>query len=627
MKKIIIYIFLILSEVCIAGNFIEGTDSTAKFRIHSWTLSENYGDLLNVKIDTTSDLFQIYNPAYKNRISIAFLGNVGQASISNNFFQNNLSSFLFLSNFEPYIYNSSNTQYYNTRKHFTNFSYFSSLFNKKKYEQVVNVIHTQNINKNFNAGFRFNVISSVGQYIYQQTRNYSVNGFSSYIIDRYSAHLSLNFNKIKLNENGGITSDADVTDSLLKPDNILVNMESAKSTFTNRNIQLVQKLNFGNKDSIQSNDTTKTKNYNYHNSIIYVFNYNYYKKIYSDDNPDFYRNIYFDSTETLDSTGLRIISNSIQLRKDEKNILNTGAYVQFSNDIKKYHSYNSTNILNYNFLSAGLFNNINKYWTWNLSGKYYIDGYYKEDYTIKGEINKKFYNKKDSAENDYSCISFNAKVYSQTPDYFENIYFSNHFSWINDFDKITGYNLQLNYSYPKYNFNIGINYSNIEKYIYYDTSAVPVQNNSDLTVLMPYLNKNFRLGNWHFINTAFYQNINNKQVLRMPELAFYHSTYCEFNLFKKVLLTQIGIDVYYNTQYYGYCYMPATSVFYVQDNKKIGNYPYFNFYLNFKLKTCLIFLKVEHFNQKLIKSKYFTVEKYPMNPVTFKFGLSWNFYD
>lgn len=625
MKKIFTYILLVLSITGVSQNTKTKSDSVVKKKIYSWGLNDNYADTTNIKIDTLPNLFQIYNPAYRNRTSVTFLGNTGQANISNNFFDNNRSSFLFLDNFMPYLYSPSNTQYYNTKRHFTNFTYFTNLFNKKKYEQVVQVVHTQNINKDFNTGVRFNVISAYGQYIYQQTRDYSVNVFSSYIINRYSSYMSLNFNKFKINENGGIVSDADVTDSLLRPDNINVQMTTAKSTFTNRNIQLVQRINFGNKDSIAINDSTNS--YNYHNSLIYVFNYDYYKKLYSDDNPSFYNINYFDTLATLDSTGLEIVSNYIQFRKDEKNIFNTGAFVQFSNDIKSYHSYSSTDELNYNYITAGLFNTTNKSINWNLNGKYFIDGYYKDDYTFKGEINKYFYNKNDSSGKEYSCLSLYGKYYNQSPDLFEKKYFSNHIKWENNFTKLNGYLIQLNYSYPKYYINAGVYFTSINNYIYYDSIALPSQSSSNLMIFSPYISKTFVFGNWHFVNTAFYQNINNTDILRLPEIAVYHSTYYQFYLVKNVLLTNIGVDVYYNTQYYGYSYMPATNAFYTQNAKTVGNYPYLNFYINCKVQTFRFYFKVEHINYKLIKPNIFTVVNYPMNPILFKFGLSWSFYD
>jgi hypothetical protein len=90
---------------------------------------------------------------------------------------------------------------------------------------------------------------------------------------------------------------------------------------------------------------------------------------------------------------------------------------------------------------------------------------------------------------------------------------------------------------------------------------------------------------------------------------------------------QMGVDVRYHTAYYALSYMPATGQFHVQDRVKIGNYPVMNVYLNVHLKRTRFFVQGYHINQLFMKGDYYSMPYYPINPATFKMGLTWNFYD
>ncbi len=73
--------------------------------------------------------------------------------------------------------------------------------------------------------------------------------------------------------------------------------------------------------------------------------------------------------------------------------------------------------------------------------------------------------------------------------------------------------------------------------------------------------------------------------------------------------------------------MPATSQFYLQDNKKYGNYLLLDFFINLKVKDVRLFFKVEHLNDGLMDVNYIQTPNYPNSGRAFKFGVSWTFYD
>ena len=96
----------------------------------------------------------------------------------------------------------------------------------------------------------------------------------------------------------------------------------------------------------------------------------------------------------------------------------------------------------------------------------------------------------------------------------------------------------------------------------------------------------------------------------------------------KVLTIQLGVDVRYHTAYYANAYMPALGQYHLQNKLLIGNYPQMNIYANFHLKTMRFFVQYYHWNKGLFGgNNYFAAPGYPINPATFQFGLSWNFWN
>ena len=140
------------------------------------------------------------------------------------------------------------------------------------------------------------------------------------------------------------------------------------------------------------------------------------------------------------------------------------------------------------------------------------------------------------------------------------------------------------------------------------------------------LKQDFHFGKFTLENNAVYQLSSNQSVLPLPELTLYHNLYYH-DLWFKVLSMQIGADVRFHTAYFAPAYMPATGQFHVQDEMKIGNYPVMHVYINAHLKRTRFFAQYYHINQLFMKGNYYSMPYYPINPATFRMGLTWNFYD
>ncbi|MDE5638326.1 MAG: putative porin, partial [Odoribacter sp.] len=109
--------------------------------------------------------------------------------------------------------------------------------------------------------------------------------------------------------------------------------------------------------------------------------------------------------------------------------------------------------------------------------------------------------------------------------------------------------------------------------------------------------------------------------------SLYSHNYYENTFFKKILKFIIGIDLFYNTQFYADNYSPSTMQFYNQRKEKTGGYPKLDIFLNMRIKRADFFLKYEHLNYYFTNGEYFSALDYPINPAMFKFGLKWNFFN
>jgi hypothetical protein len=123
-----------------------------------------------------------------------------------------------------------------------------------------------------------------------------------------------------------------------------------------------------------------------------------------------------------------------------------------------------------------------------------------------------------------------------------------------------------------------------------------------------------------------YQKTDQTDILRTPDFYTFNSFFINQTFFK-VLKTNVGFDIRYNTAYDGYGYSPAASQFYVDNDAKLKTEPIVDFFLRASLRKANLFIKYDYVNQGLFSKGYYTVKGYPMQDRLFKFGVSWNFYD
>ena len=172
--------------------------------------------------------------------------------------------------FDVYMYSIENTRFFKTTRPFTQLTYL--LASGK--EQVINVLHTQNIKPNWNAGIDYRLISSPGFFQTQNTNHNNYRFFSNYQgkRKRYAAYLVLLGNKLSSSENGGIQNDSFLLDPNRKKRfsvpvnlggdvnqsfNVFSTTVNTGNMYSNFTAFFRQSYDFGIRDSIIINDSTK----------------------------------------------------------------------------------------------------------------------------------------------------------------------------------------------------------------------------------------------------------------------------------------------------------------------------------------------------------------------------------
>ena len=609
----------------------------------------------STKLDTLQDYVHIFNPVYKTAWTATYLGNYGLPSEDNNFFNRNYrTSYFFAHSREAYIITPSKLKYFNTNTPYTRLDYTQSENKSKNNETRFNVIHSQNINPWWNFTFRADLAKSDGQYLYQSTKNNSTSIYSTYIKDNWSVHAGFITNRLGNDENGGLTSD-----SLLQggkdPRYWNVNLNSSSTSLRNNYFFSDTEYRIG-----KLIDTVETQKPRFRPifGIIHSFEMNTNKHDFTDKESTedaFFRNNYYSDSYTTDSIRFHRITNTFQLKQYENDSKKfsfgkrvfigfeidhgsmPGKYVE-NRAQKDYPTWIfgpapadrvkdslvlRTDIHYTNtFIGGGIFRETGRFWKWNFTGKFYTTGRNAGQTELSGLIYKPLPFLGDSL----ASISFSGSIENRVPDYFQENFMSNHYKWAQNLSMEQRMIAGGVFRMPQRNFELGANYAIINNFIYNDTLGIPDQTSKELLILSAYIDKDFHYRGLHLRTRILWQKASDETYIHLPEWSAFISGYFQFTI-SKVMLAQLGSDLRYNTSYYADAYSPATGLFYLQNEKKYGDYPYIDVYASLRLKRTRVFFKYMNVGTNFLDGVYMTTSHYPMNRATFRLGVSWAFYD
>jgi hypothetical protein len=627
-------------------------DSLKSIRIlRQWNLSSDYTEEVSNPVDTIFNLFNRFKTADKYSPVNATLGNYGLPFYQINFFDRITDPDKFLySSVYPFMFVPDRALFMNTQVPYTELDW-SFGGKRETAEQTFRVRHSQNVNRNFNFGVIYDIIYNLGQYSYQRAEDKNANLYSSYTGEKYKLYFSAGINGIYSLENGGITDKGELGKGATRevPVN-LGGVNKASSNLKNRNLLLVQKYTIkGNKVVKTDSTATKTVQSNgLSGTFSHILIIDNTRRTYSDEYPQsgFYDTIYKSNNFTYDTLSSHMIKNTVRFdfTTDETRKFRLGGGFGIRNEILNYFQYFTRDIPKQaltagdavkwkqvnNALVGRLYNGIGEKFKWFATGELYLSGYKAGDFNLNGEIVKSFDLKKGRA-----AWLITGGILNRQPSFWFSHWQSNNFIWNENLKKEFRTDLGSAILYPARRTSIKFNYTVIKNYTDFDTTASPSQFSGGLSVAALTVSKGMKAWKFHLDTDVILQKSTNDAILDLPLATVRSAGYFEHLFrFKKTggkLLTQVGVDVTYNTLYHPYSFMPATGRFYRQENSEAGNYPFVNAFLNFKLKRTRVFIMFDHLNYGKMGTKnannYDMVPGYPMNITMFRFGLAWTFYN
>ncbi|MBC7417462.1 MAG: putative porin [Pedobacter sp.] len=535
-----------------------------------------------------------------------------------------------------------NIKFYEARTQFTNLYFVTS----GQKEQVFKGTHSQNINKNLNIGFNFNRADNRGIYAKQRGDNLNIDLFSWYrsANKRYNLWATVIFNTMRAYENGSLVQ-TDIFDpgySKITRDAEQIKLKTAQNLYRKNTVFLKQTYYVGRIDSAANKDNAALPT----NKIAYTFAYNNDSYSFNKNEADPYNVLppgIASTAFTKDSTHVQHVGNefmySFFLRGKNKSIIKNELkidagirhdfykqeYAGFKDERSTYERSQMT-YQNITLLGAGGYrfsDNIDL----NLNVQQILQGENIGDYLYEAKS-------KVLLSKSVGHLELGAYAQNQSPARLFNYYHGNHYKWgYNNFKKTKVANASFKYVNDQLEFSAGANYFLTSNYLYFgvDTAnqsnaILPKQAGADISLIRIEVSKKWRFGSFVLENFLAYQKTDQKSILRTPEFYTYNSFYLDKTFFK-VLKTNVGFDVRYNTAYANYSYSPATAQYYVGENTVFKTTPIVDVFAKANLKRTNIFIKYSYANQNFPLTGYYTVNRYPMQDSMLKFGVSWNFYD
>ena len=580
---------------------------------------------VNYKIlDTNMNETEIFHPMYQKNVLFQDLGNIGTAGRSAIFSIHQPIGFNVMFNpYESYILLPQQACFYNTTKPFTELFYTQG----SKELLFLKATHTQNISPRWNIGIDFQRISSEGFLLRQKTSHYNTQVTTNYHAKnkRYYLLAAFSWNKGTIQENGGITSDSAFEALSGSNKTVNVNLFLSQNQYRNRSAWVKQYYRFGKSYNTMIGDDTL-----YHfepkSQISYTIKAEETSHIFinsGDSNNILLPNHFFSTVanQTYDSLHNGILENKISYSWLNTTKELTRTFISAGICHQAAVISQSTYVNNHqNLIAEVQFEKINKgnnTFSFFADGSAVLWGYNQNNHLIKAGL---IFTSKPLE------LTFSASQQVYTPDYSMLKFVSNQFIWENKFDNSSSLSqhIVIKSNTLKNNFTLSVNHYLISKHSYLNQDLLPQQASVNANVIHIQLDKTLKVGKFFFSHNLHYQKSNAKYI-PVPSFGGLLRYYFQTNFYTSKI--QLGVDVFYNTAYYGMGWSPATRMFYLQEKSKIGNYPLINPFVSMQIKRAVLFGIYEHVNQNVINTGFYNAPHHPISLQSFRMGIRWRFYN
>ncbi len=554
--------------------------------------------------------------------------------------------------YDVYNFSVASTRFYNTNRPYSEIGYFIGSIA----EQMINLLHTQNIKPNWNLAFQYRLINSPGTFQNQNTNhsNYRLTSWYQTKNKRYQNFFVLVGNKLASGENGGIKNDGNYLDSGVyitsrfniptqigpvqqQSRNLFSTNIATGTNYTNASYLFRQQYDLGQKDSIVVNDTTVVPLFYPRVRFEHTVSYNTYNYRFNDNSGDsaYYKKNYGIAFPSLPGAIFRrdlwnelFNDFSIYQFPDSKNsqqFIKVGASFQIlkadfdTGIVKKSYT---------NLWLHGEYRNKTRNRKWDIEayGGFYLGGYNAGDYDAHISLQRLI-----SPKLGYLQVGF--ENVNRRPSFIYDTLSSFYLDQPVKLNKENTIHFFGAIERPRQGLKISADYYLLSNYTYIKDYYKVGQVSSIFNVLRISAEKDFKLGRkgMHWRTWLVFQQKAGNADLNLPLIFTRNQLAYDGNLGFKNLLISMGIELKYFTPYKANNYSPVQGQFFYQDKERIAmRAPEFSAFLNFRIKAFTTYARIDNLNSISIQNGGFTgnnilISNYPSPGMQIRLGIFWSF--
>jgi hypothetical protein len=546
-----------------------------------------------------------------------------------------------------YRFKVEDTKFYQTTRPFTELGYMLG----SQSEQMVNIVHTQNIKPNFNMAFQYRFINSPGEFRSQNTshNSYRINGVYQSNNKRYTAYGVVLANKLRSSEHGGIINDSSLVKegfnarfdiptrlgSEVSPGRNFFNTTINTGNLYDETVFLLrQQYDLGQKDSIIVNDSTTVKLFYPRIRLQHTFTFSKNRfsfqdlALYAEKKVQYqqYFNFPILSDTVLYKDLWRDFTNdfsiiSFPVKNNPNQFLKVGAAIQ-----NIQGEYDSLKENFYNIIINGEYRNRTRNQKWDLeaAGRFYTAGFNAGDYSASLLL-RRFISKKLGA------LEVAFQNVNRTPSFLYSGNTSFPVKAVANLKKENTTKLSGRLNNADLNLSIAGDYNLVSNYTFFDNFFASKQEGTLFNLLHLSAEKKFKLrGRWNLYSEIHFQQTSANAPVNVPFIYTQNRLAFEANLYKNLFLST-GVELKYHTPYKAANYSPFVGQFFLQDTLTISNRPEIAAFFNFRIKSFKAFVRAENLNTVDFSNSFkftrnnFAAPHYPTNGFWFRLGIWWTF--
>ncbi|MET0392942.1 MAG: putative porin [Chitinophagaceae bacterium] len=550
--------------------------------------------------------------------------------------------------FDIYRWQLDKVRFFSTTRPYSELNYMLA----SRAEQVIELLHTQNIKPNWNFLLQYRLINAPGVFKNQKTNhnNYLFTSWYQTVNKRYNAYLVLLGNKIQAGENGGIQDTANFLDDPVFKDrfNIYTKLGGDPAYGTNFfstdvgtgnrysdfTVLLRQQYDFGQKDSLVTDSTVIPL---FYPRLRFEYTLQYSKYTYN------FRDYVGDSLYYKDNYAITFDTptDTLQLQDRWKEIINDFSIYQYP-DAKNLHQFikvgaamQNLSLENvkgnrkfYNIFGHAEYRNRSRNQKWDIqaNGRLYFTGLNAGDYQALASLQR-------SVGKRLGYVQLGFENVNRTPSFVFDPRSQFFLDAANDLKKENTTHLSASLYQPQLQLRLSGHYYLLTNYTYLSSYYEVRQESSLFNLLRISLEKTVKLGrrwNWHA--DVWFQQVIGDAPVNVPVVFTRNRIGYEGKLGFKNLDIAFGAELRYHTPYKADGYSPLLGQFYYQDSIRISNpMPDIAGYVHFRIRSFKLYFRAENLNTARVNDGFgFTNNNlaapgYPYPGLVMRLGIYWSF--